>query len=146
MSEERGLNRCPSRQTNQKVADPAPPPPILQSLDGPIPANQFADSRESPASRESFQGSRSESLFCESRFGGLKSANRRFEAIRANRSHVMIFIFLRVGSRESPRFALRITRPSISSKGLGIFLKFGVLCSIFTEKKRSGFTRSPPFL
>ena len=28
-------------------------------------------------------------LFCESRFRGLKIANRRFEAIRANRSHVM---------------------------------------------------------
>ena len=27
--------------------------------------------------------------FCESRFGGLKIANRRFEAIRANHSHVM---------------------------------------------------------
>ena len=28
-------------------------------------------------------------FFCESRFGGLKIANRSFEAIRANRSHVM---------------------------------------------------------
>ena len=36
-----------------------------------------------------FQGSRTELLLCESRFGGLKVANRRFEAIRANRSHVM---------------------------------------------------------
>ena len=44
---------------------------------------------ESPDSRESFQGSRTEPLFCESRFGGLKVANRRFEAIRANRSHAM---------------------------------------------------------
>ena len=42
------------------------------SLDGPIRANRFADSRESPDSRESFQGSRTEPLFCESRFGGAK--------------------------------------------------------------------------
>ena len=61
------------------------------SLDGPIRANRFADSRESPDSRESFQGSRTEPPFCKLRFGGggLKVANRRFEAIRANRSHVM---------------------------------------------------------
>ena len=31
--------------------------------------------------------------FCESRFGGLKIANRRFEAIRANRSNVMKYGF-----------------------------------------------------
>ena len=59
----------------------------LQSLDGPIRANRFA--RESPDSRESFRGSRAEHLFGESRFGGLKIANRSFEAIRANRWHVM---------------------------------------------------------
>ena len=50
-------------------------------LDGPICANRFADSRESPDSRESFQGSRIEPPFCESRFGGgggVKIANRRF--------------------------------------------------------------------
>ena len=52
-------------------------------------------------------------LFCESHFGGLKSANRRFKAIRANRSHVMKIAFvLRIDSRESPRFALRIAGPS----------------------------------
>ena len=37
-----------------------------------------------------------------------------FEAIRANRSHVMkigFFFFLRIDSRESPRFALRIAGP-----------------------------------
>ena len=28
-------------------------------------------------------------FFCESRFGGLKIANRRFEALRANRSRVL---------------------------------------------------------
>ena len=58
-------------------------------LDGPIRANRFADSRGSPDSRESLQGSQTEPLFCESRFGGLKIANRRFEEIRANRSHVI---------------------------------------------------------
>ena len=58
-----------------------------------------------------------EPLFCESRFGGLKIANRRFEAIRANRSNfVKIGVFLRIDSRESiraiARFALRIAGPS----------------------------------
>ena len=38
--------------------------------------------------RESFQGPQSEPLFGESHFGGLKIANRRFEAIRSNRSLV----------------------------------------------------------
>ena len=60
------------------------------------------------------------SLFCDSRFGGLKSASRRFEAIRANRAHVMkkvFFFFLanrfaRIDSRELPRFTFRIARPS----------------------------------
>ena len=33
-------------------------------------------------------------FFCESRIGGLKLANRRFEAIRTNRSHVMKMFFL----------------------------------------------------
>ena len=67
-------------------------PPLMKLLDGPIRANRFADSRQSPDSRESFQGSRfgTEPLLCESRFGGLKlAANRRFEAIRTNYSHVM---------------------------------------------------------
>ena len=57
---------------------------------------RWPDSRESIRrfarirhSRESFQGSGTEPFFRESRFGGLKLANRRFEAIRANRSHVM---------------------------------------------------------
>ena len=36
---------------------------LLLTLDGPILANRFADSRESPDSRESFQGSRTEPLF-----------------------------------------------------------------------------------
>ena len=39
---------------------------------------------------------------CESRFGGLKIANRRFEAIRANSPHVMkLGVHLRIDSRES---------------------------------------------
>ena len=33
------------------------------SIDGPIRANRFADSRASPDSRESFQGSRTEPFF-----------------------------------------------------------------------------------
>ena len=78
------------------------------NLDGPIRVNRFADSRESPDSRESFQGSRTEPLLCESRFGGLKMANRRLEAIRANRSNVMkIEVFLRIDSCES----IRANRP-----------------------------------
>ena len=47
---------------------------------------------------------------CEQQFGALKIAN---EAIRANRSNVMkIQVFLRIVSRESHLFALRIARPS----------------------------------
>ena len=43
-------------------------------------------------------------------------ANRRFEAIPANRSNVMkIGAFLRIGLREEPRFALRIAWPSKDS-------------------------------
>ena len=49
-----------------------------RSLDGPIRANRFGDSRELGDSRESLQGSRTEPLFlCESRFGVPKIANRR---------------------------------------------------------------------
>ena len=89
------------------------------NLDGPIRANRFADSRESHDSRESFQGSRTERLFFANRaLGQLKIANRRFEAIRANRSHVMKMVFFaRIDSRESPRFALRIAGPSKQGKG-----------------------------
>ena len=72
---------------------------MAQGLGGPIRANRFADSRESPDSRESSRGSRTEPLSCESRFGGLKIANRSFEAVRANRWHVMkIGVFLRIDS------------------------------------------------
>ena len=77
-------------------------------------ANRFADPRKSPDSRESFQGSRTEPLLCEPRFGGLKIANRRFEAIRASRlkRHENMGFFARIDSRESIRFALRIAGPS----------------------------------
>ena len=94
---------------------PSKPSKNLGNLDGPIRASRFADSRESLDSRESFQGSRTEPLFFgESRLGGgLKIANRRFEAIRANRAHVgKMSFFLRIDSRESPRFAARIAGPS----------------------------------
>ena len=97
----------------------------ISDLDGPIRANRFADSRESPDSLELFQGSQTEPLFCESRFGGLKTANRRFEAIRASRSNVMktggfsANQFVRFDSRESPRFALRIVEPSKISEFRG---------------------------
>ena len=51
----------------------------------------FSDSRESSrlilANR--FRVPELNPLFCESRFGGPKRVNCRFEAIRANRSHVM---------------------------------------------------------
>ena len=80
-----------------------------------IGANRFADSRESPDSRELFQGSQTESLFCESRFGRLKIANRRFEAIHANRSHLMLMFFFCSANRfveKRPRFALQTAGPS----------------------------------
>ena len=62
--------------------------------------------------------------FSANRAAGAKNANCRFEAIRANRSHIMktvIFCesiraianrFTKKESRESPRFALRIAGPS----------------------------------
>ena len=43
---------CPSKGCSQRG--------FLPQIDGPIRANRFADSRESPDSRESFQGSRTE--------------------------------------------------------------------------------------
>ena len=68
----------------------------LPDLDGPIRANRFADLRESPDSRESFQGSRAEPLFANRASGGLKIVNRGFEAIRANRLHVMRILYIGV--------------------------------------------------
>ena len=90
----------------------------MSSLDGPIcanlRANQFTDSRGSFDSRKSFQGSRTEPFFCKSHFGGLKIANRRFESRESlARYEINIGAFsLRIDSRESPRFALRIAGPS----------------------------------
>ena len=82
-----------------------PPSYVFPHLDGPIRANCFKDPELNP-------------FFRESPFRALKNANRRFEAIRANRSKVMKIVFLsanrvvRIDSRKSPRWALRITRPS----------------------------------
>ena len=45
-----------------------------------------------PIHAKHFRGSRTEALFCEARLGALKIANRRFEAIRANRSNVLKII------------------------------------------------------
>ena len=48
--------------------------------------------------------------------GGLKIANRRFEAIRANRSHFMkIGVFLRIDLRES----IHVNRPDSLCESLG---------------------------
>ena len=53
------------------------------------------------------------------RLGGLKVANRRFERIRANRSHVtQITVFLQIDSRESPRFGLRIAGVGCFTSGV----------------------------
>ena len=89
-------------------------------------------SRESPDSRESFQGCRTEPLFCESGFGGLKIANRGFEAIRANRSNVMkIGIFLRgsiranrPGSRCDSRGHLSVRQRSVQERKFSPKRKF----------------------
>ena len=45
----------------------------LSPLDGPIRANRFADSRESPDSRDSREGSRANPLFYELGFAALKT-------------------------------------------------------------------------
>ena len=78
-------------------------------LDGPICANRFADSRGSPDFRESFQGSWIEPLFLRiTHFRVLKIANHRFEAIRANRSHVTKTGFFFCELIRANRFALRV--------------------------------------
>ena len=72
-----------------------PPSPVtlLRNLwfsDGPIRANRFADSRNRLILAKIVSGFPSWNPFsCESCFVALKIANRRFEAIRANRSHVI---------------------------------------------------------
>ena len=64
-------------------------PNMMRYLDGPTRAHRFADSHQSPDSRESFQGSRTEPSFCANRASGGKKGNRRFDSIGANRSHVV---------------------------------------------------------
>ena len=93
----------PQKVNNEHMASG----PVLPGIndDGPIRANRFADSRKSLDARESLQGSRTEPLFCESRFGGLSIAHCRFEAICPNRSHCYDF-FLRINLREVPRFCV----------------------------------------
>ena len=93
-------------------------------------------------------------FFDESRFCRLKLVNRRFEALRANRSHIMTIavLFFRLVSRESPRLArcpghsretfFQISTPNRSgtlpNKGFGASgLKIGVL-----QKRRFNDHRS----
>ena len=89
--------------------------PLLRWSD----SREFADSRESLDSRESFRVPELNPFFANRPSGGLKIANRSFEAIRANRWHVLkigFFVsvsrFVRIDSRESPQFGLRIAGPS----------------------------------
>ena len=86
----------------------------MKISDGLIHANRFANSRALLDSRKSPGGSQTEPpLFANRASGRKKIANRRFEAICANRSDVMnISFFLRIDSRKSSRFALRIAGPS----------------------------------
>ena len=49
-----------------------------------------------------FRVSELDPFFANRASGGLKIANRRFEAIRANHSHYENMVFLRIDSRESP--------------------------------------------
>ena len=118
-------------QTRQNTWRTKGRPPIY--LDGPIRANRFADSRESLASRESFRGSRTEPLFCESRFGGPQIANLRFEAIRANRSHVVkIGFFFRIDLRES----IQANRPDSRCESPGHLSRQRTNGTIFTGPPR----------
>ena len=67
----------------------------FSTFDGPSRANlRIEDSRESLDSRKSFQSSRIEPHFGESRYVGRKIANRRSEAIHLNCSQVMKRVFL----------------------------------------------------
>ena len=78
------------------------------SLDGLIRANRLANSRKSPDSCDRLRVPKLNLVFVHraSGGGGVKIANRRFEAIRANRSHVMkVVFFLRIAG---PSKVLRI--------------------------------------
>ena len=107
--------------------------------DGEIRANLRIDSGESPDSRGSSRGSRTESLFCESRFGGLKIANRRFEAIRANRSHVsenprVHKIFVRnSGAGNGCANLMGTWKNCVLSAGKPMSIKFLVLRGVFCD-------------
>ena len=60
-----------------------------------------------------FRASKLNPFFVNRASGGLKIANRRSAAIRANaRSRSEIAVFQRIDSRELPRFALRMAGPS----------------------------------
>ena len=85
---------------------------------------RFDDSRESPDS------SRTEPPFLrELRFGALEIANRRFEAIRANRSNIMkIGVFLHIDSRES----IHANRPGSRCESLG-HLSYRTLGGLVTQ-------------
>ena len=86
---------------------------------------------------------------------GLKIANRRFEAIRANRSHVMKIGFFcesaGIDSRESPRLALRITGPSKRRNVAGLCQLLGNLlpeltadgCNVFRSNQGCPFMVLP---
>ena len=83
--------------------------------------------------------------FCKSRFGALKFANQRLEAIRANCSNVMkIWVFLRIDSRESPRFVLRIVGPSKPPDTLWRVPPLPSIALQDPSLKRQRFPRSPP--
>ena len=70
--------------------------------------------------------------------------NCRFEAIRANRSHVMKNrrFFLRIDSRESPWFVLRIAWPSKFMK----LAKSWKLVGPVGPNKNANFASAPPSL
>ena len=120
--------------------------------------NRLADSRESFDSREWFQRFRIEPFFCESRFRGLKVANRRFEAIRANDSDVRKIVsfsatrFLRIAGTSKcntiaaiPRIA-RYFSSEVSNCpewGSRHFLE-GVLSSTFSSGVAQGLFQGRP--
>ena len=76
-------------------------------------------------------GSRTEPLFCESRFGVLEVANCRLQAIRTNRSNVMknIFCSLRVSLCES----IRTNRPNSFCESPGHLSRFSLIRLRFTH-------------
>ena len=61
---------------------------VCPTLDGPIRANRCADSSDSLDSRESFMVPDLNPFLRSALRGRQQIANRRFEAIRVNRSHI----------------------------------------------------------